>query len=211
MRKRQSVFVLAYGDRERTRLLAALAPAVHVRLLVELDHLPPVENRDCLVLTVAAANSKDTGVKLRVVRQNHTVVIIYSGDMLLEASLFFDDVDGWASFRQLEQQPKRVLEIAKEGYAIYPNGLDPVLGLDTIRFRRLATLPDQDLTVLSELGSGATNREIARRLDLPEQAVASSIRRSMTALCVRNRLQAAILRLRYERHSGSFSNDGQPA
>ncbi len=59
--------------------------------------------------------------------------------------------------------------------------------------RRLAVLSDREREVLTLLGSGGSNAELARRLFVSEATVKTYVSRLLAKLDLANRTQAAIL------------------
>lgn len=196
IRKLAPVFLLTGNEREEARLRSAVAPVARVRVVSDLSALPSPNRRNCIVVTLSAA--QQAGGRLDALRRDWSIVLVYPAEDLLEISQFLDIADSWACFVLFERQPAAVISLAAARYAVIPAGVSPHLGLDELRMGRLSKLPERDFDVMSELGTGATNRQIAERLAMSEEAVTNSLRYSMSRLCVRNRIQAAVLRWRYD-------------
>jgi DNA-binding NarL/FixJ family response regulator len=84
----------------------------------------------------------------------------------------------------------------------------------------LAELNERELQVTAHIGSGLSNREISRKLDMAENTIKSYVSRIMTKLGLRNRVEVALLAYRLgvmsspERESRSVSDSlriGKPS
>lgn len=198
MRQKRPVYLIANGVLERDLMAAALGAVARPYWIAAIDRLPPPgPGLPTLILPVPVARAEAD--RLAALRGRWRIVLLYRPDELLEASLLFEAVDSWSSLTAFARFAGPVLTVADAGYAVWPRRADPRDGLDPVRFARLGRLAAPDRAVLSELPSGATNRQIARRLHVSEGSVAHSLRRSMEVLCLGTRLQLALLVARHDR------------
>lgn len=85
-----------------------------------------------------------------------------------------------------------VVELACHGFCALPVGLDLPRAIDRARLDRVTRLSETERAVLAALAAGASDREIARRLDLGEGHTKYLVRRVLQKLRFANRTRAAV-------------------
>lgn len=191
----RSLYVVTGDDLDLTRLARKIVGPLRLVEVSELRRLPQLVGRRAWLLLstrTAMANAEHC----HQLRGSWRIVLLYEREFLLEASDWFGFVETWSEIGCFEKRALNILTLADAGYSLWPQDADVREGLLPLRRARVRTLSPFDREVLSELGHGATNRQIARTLRASDREVAESLRRSMKALHVDRRLQAALVSAR---------------
>ncbi|WP_091944751.1 response regulator transcription factor [Trujillonella endophytica] len=85
-------------------------------------------------------------------------------------------------------------------YGVAPPPMAPPRPRDSDRARRLATLTEQERSVLRLIGEGLTNRQIGERMGLAEKTVKNYTSHLLAKLNLERRTQAAILATELREH-----------
>ena len=103
-----------------------------------------------------------------------------------------------------------VIDLAAQGYCLFPTTLLSVLASRHLRLDILPTLSQGEAEVLKLLGRGLTNKAIAQQLGARDSMVKNLVRSVLRKMHFRNRTEAGIFAFRYfaaEAGAGSQSSD----
>ncbi len=125
------------------------------------------------------------------------VILVLREAEVMDALDYIDLCNG---FLFIDRQPERlheVIDLAAQGYCLFPTTLLSVLASRHLRLDILPSLSDAEARVLSLLGEGLTNKAIAQRLGVPDSTIKNLVRSVLRKMHFRNRTEAGIFAFRY--------------
>ncbi len=146
--------------------------------------------------------------RIEEVRKTAKVILVLREAHVMDALDYIDMCDG---FLFIDRQPERlheVIDLAVQGYCLFPTTLLSVLASRHLRLDILPTLSGGEAGVLSLLGQGLTNKAIAQRLGAPDSTVKNLVRSVLRKMHFRNRTEAGIFAFRYLSADGGVDNQG---
>lgn len=165
-----------------------------------LDLLPSRCNRTTFIL-FGLSQFKTFGrpmcKRIEEVRKTAKVILVLRESEVMDALDYVELCDG---FLFIDRQPERlheVIDLAAQGYCLFPKTLLSVLASRHLRMDILPTLSPNETEVLSLLGHGLTNKAIARRLAVRDSTVKNLVRSVLRKLHFRNRTEAGLFAFRY--------------
>jgi len=135
--------------------------------------------------------------RIEEVRESAKVILVLRESEVMDALDYVELCDG---FFFIDRQPERlheVIDLAAQGYCLFPKTLLSVLGSRHLRMDILPNLSPSESEVLSLLGQGLTNKAIAQRLAVRDSTVKNLVRAVLRKLHFRNRTEAGLFAFRY--------------
>lgn len=148
--------------------------------------------------------------RIEEVRKTAKVILVLREAQVMDALDYVDLCDG---FLFIDRQPERlheVIDLAAQGYCLFPTTLLSVLASRHLRLDILPTLSQGEAEVLRLLGQGLTNKAIAEQLGARDSMVKNLVRSVLRKMHFRNRTEAGIFAFRYlaaDAGAGSQSPD----
>lgn len=165
-----------------------------------IDLLPSHCTRSTVILfglTQFKAFGRPICRRIEEVRKTAKVILVLREAQVMDALDYIDLCDG---FLFIDRQPERlheVIDLAVQGYCLFPRTLLSVLASRHLRLDILPTLSEGEAEVLSLLGQGLTNKFIAQRLGIRDSTVKNLVRSVLRRMHFRNRTEAGIFAFRY--------------
>ena len=165
-----------------------------------LDLLPSHCTRNTVILfglTQFKAFGRPMCRRIEEVRDTAKVILVLREADVMDALDYIDLCDG---FLFIDHQPERlheVIDLAAQGYCLFPTTLLSILASRHLRLDILPTLSEGETGVLSLLGEGLTNKAIAQRLATRDSTVKNLVRSVLRKMHFRNRTEAGIFAFRY--------------
>ncbi|MBE0529786.1 MAG: response regulator transcription factor [Rhodospirillales bacterium] len=165
-----------------------------------IDLLPSRCTRSTVILfglTQFKAFGRPICRRIEEVRKTAKVILVLREAQVMDALDYIDLCDG---FLFIDRQPERlheVIDLAIQGYCLFPRTLLSVLASRHLRLDILPTLSEGEAEVLSLLGQGLTNKFIAQRLGIRDSTVKNLVRSVLRKMHFRNRTEAGIFAFRY--------------
>jgi DNA-binding NarL/FixJ family response regulator len=124
------------------------------------------------------------------------VIVALSSDRMLEAAKVLHLADAWLFTDGPLDRLGLLVGLSDSGYTVVPSKIGNDFGLDGLRGQLLDTLLPRERDVLDALGHGATNRDIAKELDMSEPQTKAAVRSILGKMRFRNRTEAAVFMAR---------------
>lgn len=135
--------------------------------------------------------------RIEEVRRTAKVILVLREEQVMDALDYVDLCDG---FLFIDRQPERlheVIDLAVQGYCMFPTTLLSVLASRHLRLDILPTLSQGEAEVLNLLGQGLTNKSIAQQLGARDSMVKNLVRSVLRKMHFRNRTEAGIFAFRF--------------
>ncbi len=135
--------------------------------------------------------------RIEEVRKAAKVILVLRESQVMDALDYVDLCDG---FLFIDRQPERlheVIDLAAQGYCLFPTTLLSVLASRHLRLDILPTLTKGEGEVLKLLGQGLTNKAIAQRVGARDSMIKNLVRSVLRKMHFRNRTEAGIFAFRY--------------
>ncbi len=157
-----------------------------------------IESDDAQVLLISQRLLQDLTMKqLDCLTQRLAIVVLARRDAFLELGGRLEFIAGVIVAESGFERSEAVITQAIQGYCLVPRFLTGGNAVDELRLAALAGLRRQDMRVLACLGTGTSNRELARTFAQGEAVVKSQVRNLLRKLRFSNRTEAAVFFSRY--------------
>jgi DNA-binding NarL/FixJ family response regulator len=133
----------------------------------------------------------DMRLLLRMSRQA-TILILVTVETFPSAAGILKLGDGWLLVDLFADRIEEAITLSREGYSIVPMQIGNSFSLDRLRTQIATGLSPDEHKVLSALGSGNTNRQIAQLLGVTETRAKMLVRSTMHKMQFINRTEAAV-------------------
>lgn len=197
-RRRQRALVVFKSESKSKKIFAALQPMPNLdrKGISDFDQIAHEDFYETDILIIEheflyELRGAEAAAFKRLSRRA-SIIIALSSHQLFDASDVLHLGDAWLfTDYSLDLLPQAIV-LSQSGYTILPTRLGITCNLKKIRHTIFDSLSPIEHRVLTVLGSGLTNVDIATRLDMNEARVKVIVRTIMQKMHFKNRTEAAI-------------------